>query len=109
MVKRAHARSKAGAFFINELLYRLISMADESKEKEIASLIDAERRRGRRPKHPEAEALRKQRIDALREMLNLKKEEDFIAAIRSLGHGDDPDELANALRIWRAFSSSRKT
>jgi hypothetical protein len=93
----------------NELLYRVISMMDEPKEKEIASLRDAERRRGRRPRHPEAEKLRKQRLDALREILTLKNEEDFIAAIRSLGHGDDPAELADALKIWRAFSSSRKT
>jgi hypothetical protein len=57
---------------------------------------------------PKPKKLRKQRLEALREILHLKKEEDFIAAIRALGHGDDPAELANALKIWRAFSSSRR-
>ena len=83
-------------------------MDNDRKDAEISSLISEERRRGRRPRDSEAEKLRKQRLEALREILHLKREEDFVAAIRALGHGDDPVELANALKIWRAFSSSRK-
>jgi hypothetical protein len=83
-------------------------MDKDRKDEEISSLMDEERRRGRRPRDSEAEKLRKQRLETLREILHLKKEEDFIAAIRALGHGDDPAELANALKIWRAFSSSRR-
>jgi hypothetical protein len=92
----------------NELLYRLIKMDKDRRNDEISSLIDDERRRGRRPRNSEAEKLRKQRLEALREILHLRREEDFVAAIRALGHGDDPAELAEALKIWRAFASSKR-
>ncbi|HXA82332.1 MAG TPA: hypothetical protein VNY56_04445 [Methylomirabilota bacterium] len=92
----------------NELLYRLITVNNDRKDEDILSLMNEERRRGRRPRDPTAEKLRKQRLDTAREILHLRNEEDFIGAIRAIGLGDDPAELANAVKIWRAFVSSRK-
>ena len=83
-------------------------MKDSRKDEEISSLMQEERRRGRRPRDAAAEKLRKERLDAVREILHLRNEDDFIGAIRALGLGDDPAELANAVKIWRAFVSSRK-
>ena len=108
MVKPVDLSAGTGSLGINELLYRLIMMDKDPKNDEISSLIEDERRRGRRPRDSEGKKLRKQRLEALREILHLRREEDFVAAIRALGHGDDPTELAEALKIWRAFASSRK-
>jgi len=83
-------------------------MKDNRKDEEISSVMHEERRRGRRPRDAAAEKLRKERLEAVREILHLRNEEDFIGAIRALGLGDDPAELANAVKIWRAFVSSRK-
>ena len=84
-------------------------MPDDPIENEIREVMADEKRRSRRPRDAEAEKLRKHRLEALREILALKREEDVVAAIRALGHGDDPKELAEALQIWRSFSSSRKS
>ena len=99
---------RASASSINKLLNRLISMKNERKDEEIASVMESEKRRGRRPRDAAAERLRKEQLGAVRELLHLTREEDFLGAIRALGRGDDPAALAAALKIWRDFSSSRK-
>jgi len=83
-------------------------MKDEPKDEEILSVMNEERRRGRRPRDAAAEKLRREQLNAAKELLHLENEKDFLGAIRALGFGDDPAALAAALKIWREFSSSRK-
>jgi hypothetical protein len=81
---------------------------DARKDEDIREVMAQESRRGKRPLDPVGRKLEKQRLEAIRVILSIRREEDAVAAIRALGHGDDPDELERILKVWRAASSSRK-
>ena len=83
-------------------------MANGSKDDDIREVMAEESRRGKRRVDLAARKLEKQRLEAIRVILSIRREEEAVAAIRALGHGDDPDELERILKAWRAFSSSRK-
>jgi hypothetical protein len=83
-------------------------MPDDPKDDEIREVMAEEKSRGKRPQHLEARKLHKQRLEALRVILGFKREQEAINAIRALGHGDDPKELEEILKVWRALSSSKK-
>jgi hypothetical protein len=83
-------------------------MANGSKDEDIREVMAEESRRGKRRLDPAARKLERQRLEAIREILSIRREEEAVAAIRALGHGDDPDELEQILKVWRAASSLRK-
>lgn len=83
-------------------------MPNGTKDDDIREVMAEESRRGRRPLDTLAWKLEKQRLEALRVILSIRREEDAVMAIRALGHGDVPDELERVLKVWRASSSTRK-
>jgi len=48
-------------------------MKDDRKDEEISSVMHEERRRGRRPRDAAAEKLRKEQMEAVREILHLRR------------------------------------
>jgi len=83
-------------------------MLDNPKDDDIRDVMAEEKRRGKRPQDLEARKLHKERLETLRVILALTREQEAIDAIRLLGHGDDPKELEEILKVWRALSSSKK-
>lgn len=83
-------------------------MPNGTKDGHIREVMAEESRRGKRPLDTSARKLERQRLEAIRVILSICREEDAVAAIRALGHGDDPDELERILKVWRASSSARK-
>lgn len=83
-------------------------MANGTKDDDIREVMAEESRRGKRRVDLVTRKLEKQRLEAIRVILSIRREEEAVAAIRALGQGDDPDELERILKVWRAFSPSRK-
>jgi hypothetical protein len=83
-------------------------MVNGSKEDDIREVMAEEARRGKRPLDAAARKLEKERLEAIKVILGFRRETEVIAAIRALGHGDDPKELERILKVWRELSSSKK-
>lgn len=83
-------------------------MSDDPIDDEILEVMAEEKSRGRRPHDAKSRQRRKRDIQLSRELLAIPNEQEFIASIRALGYGDDPEKLAVIVKIWRSFSSLRK-
>jgi hypothetical protein len=82
-------------------------MPDDRKDEDIRELMTEEKSRGRRPYGSEAIRAKKKQLEDFRTALTLKTEQDFVKAIRELWYVLDPDQLEDAVRVWRSLSSSR--
>ena len=83
-------------------------MTNGAKDDDIRDVMAEESRRGKRPASAEARKLQRERLETMRMILGFTRETDVIAAIGLLGRGDDPAELEEILKTWRALSSSRR-
>jgi hypothetical protein len=83
-------------------------MSDGTKEDDIRDVMAEEKRRGKRPVDAEALRQRRRYLADLREALSAKTEAEFRIAMLALGLDEKSEDFAEALRIWRAASSSRR-
>ena len=73
-----------------------------AEEKDLHEVMEADKRRGRRPIDIAARRERDEIRKLLLELLKAGDEKGFMQAMRAYGWSDDSAEFQRALKIWRA-------
>jgi hypothetical protein len=77
----------------------------DKKEQDVRDLIRQEGRRGRRPIDLGAQRERREKLTALRKLLEIGTEADFVKAVRAFGLREGSPEFLASLEIWRGYRS----
>jgi hypothetical protein len=83
-------------------------MANGTKDDDIRDVMAEEKSRGKRPLDLKARKERAELMRHVREAIDLESEAEFIQTIRGLQIAEDPQRLADAVKLWRSFSSLRR-
>lgn len=76
---------------------------DEKRKKDLEEVMKKDTGRGRRPGDLETKRKRTEMLTAMRKLLTLATEEEFVKAMLAVGLRDGSPAFAEALRIWRGY------